>query len=106
MVVKFEPLKERILIEPIKDELKKTAGGLIVPDSAIPKGSTEKCKVVKVGKGLINKDGKRVPINVKPGDVVLTNRFDGAEIKIEKKTYRVISEVSIIGIYDEEEGKN
>jgi len=93
--MKIQPLSDHILVEPIYEEKKK--GGIILPDT-VEKERSEKGKVIAVGPGKRDKDGKRVPIDVKKGDVVLFTKYSPNEIKVEGKEYLVIREDDILAI--------
>lgn len=93
--MKIKPLGERVLVEPLKeDEVKK--GGIIIPDSA--KERPQEGKVVAVGTGKIDKDGNKVPFNVKVGDTVLMPKYGGTEVKMDGKEYQIMREDDILAI--------
>lgn len=99
---KITPLSDHVLIEPLKEERKK--GGIILPETA-DKERQEKGKVVAVGPGKV-KDGpstssgqaKRVPLEVKKGDVVLFTKYGPNEVKIDGKEYLIAKEEDILAI--------
>jgi len=91
----FKPLHDRVLVERIEPE-DKTAGGIIIPDTA--KDKPTEGKVVAVGKGIRGKDGSHLPLDVKPGDRVLFGKWSGTEITLEGKDYLVMKESDIIGV--------
>ena len=93
--MKLKPLHDRILIK-IIEESEKTKGGIIIPDTAKEKPSEG--EVVAVGPGIINKDGKRHPLEVKPGDKILFSKYSGDEVKIDGKDLMIIKEEDVIGI--------
>ena len=93
--MKLKPLHDRILIK-IIEEAEKTKGGIIIPDTAKEKPSEG--EVVAVGPGIINKDGKRNPLEVKPGDKILFSKYSGDEVKIDGKDLMIIKEEDVIGI--------
>ena len=93
--MKLKPLHDRILIK-IIEESEKTKGGIIIPDTAKEKPSEG--VVVAVGPGIINKDGKRNPLEVKPGDKILFSKYSGDEVKIDGKDLMIIKEEDVIGI--------
>ena len=93
--MKVKPLGDRVLVEPQKeDEVQK--GGIIIPDSA--KEKPQQGKVVAVGTGKLDDDGKAIPFNVKKGDKVLMPKYGGTEIKIDDKEYQIVREDDILGI--------
>ena len=93
--MKIKPLGERVLVEPLKeDEVKK--GGIIIPDSA--KEKPQEGKVVALGTGKIDDDGKKLPFNVKVGDIVLMPKYGGTEVKYDGKEYQIMREEDILAI--------
>ena len=91
----IKPLGERVLVEPIKeDEVNK--GGIIIPDSA--KERPQEGKVIAVGTGKVDDNGKIVPFNVKVGDVVLMPKYGGTEVKMDGKEYQIMREDDILAI--------
>tara|TARA_B100002019_G_C21193705_1_gene560244 strand:- start:713 stop:1000 length:288 start_codon:yes stop_codon:yes gene_type:complete len=93
--MKIKPLGERVLVEPIKeDEVAK--GGIIIPDSA--KEKPQEGKIIAVGTGKIDDNGKIVPFNVKKGDVVLMPKYGGTEVKIDGKEYQIMREDDILAV--------
>ena len=85
--MKFRPLHDRVLIE-VLDSEEKTAGGIIIPDTA--KEKPQEGKVVAVGSGARTEDGKIVPMDVKVGDLVLFGKWSGTEVKIDEKEYSIM----------------
>ena len=95
--MKIKPLSDRVLVEPKKeDEVKK--GGIIIPDSA--KEKPQEGKVIAIGTGKRDEDGKLIPFNVKVGDTVLMPKYGGTEVKIDDKEYQIVREEDILGIID------
>ncbi len=92
---KIQPLGDRVLVEPLEAE-DKTAGGIIIPDTA--KEKQQRGKVVAVGKGRINDEGKVTPLEVKAGDQVVYGRYSGSEIKMGASDYLIIKEDDILAI--------
>lgn len=92
MSVKFKPLADRVLVEPAPAE-QKTASGIIIPDTAKEKPLNG--KIIAVGSGK-----KDEPITVKVGDSVLYGQYSGTEIKIDGKTYLIMRESDIYGIFN------
>ena len=92
---KFKPLHDRVLIE-VLDSSEKTAGGIIIPDTAQEK--PQEGKVVAVGGGAKTEDGKTIPMDVKVGDKVLFGKWSGTEVKIDGKEYSIMKESDIMGI--------
>jgi len=93
--MKFKPLHDRVLIE-VLDSSEKTAGGIIIPDTAQEK--PQEGKVVAVGGGAKTEDGKKIPMDVKVGDKVLFGKWSGTEVKIDGKEYSIMKESDIMGI--------
>jgi chaperonin GroES len=93
--MKVTPLFDNVLIEPLEAEAK-TASGIILPDSAQEKPQTG--KVVAVGKGKLDKDGKLVAIVVKIGDTVMYKKWGGNEVKVNGKDMMLVSQEEVLGI--------
>ena len=93
--MKFRPLHDRVLIK-VLDSDEKTAGGIIIPDTA--KEKPQEGEVVAVGHGARNEDGKLSPMEVKVGDIVLFVKWSGTEVKIDNKEYSIMKESDIMGI--------
>jgi len=93
--MKIKPLGERVLVEPIKeDEVAK--GGIIIPDSA--KEKPQEGKIIAIGTGKVDENGKVVPFNVKKGDIVLMPKYGGTEVKIDGKEYQIMREDDILAV--------
>lgn len=91
----IQPLGDRVLVEPMKeDEVKK--GGIIIPDSA--KEKPQEGRVIAVGTGKLDDDGKKIPFNVKKGDKVLMPKYGGTEIKLDGKEYQIMREEDILAV--------
>lgn len=93
--MKIRPLNDRILISRIEEE-KKTAGGIIIPDTA--KEKPQEGTVIATGPGKIGEDGKRIPMEIKTGDRVLFSKYAGTEIKIDGVEHVFMKESDILGI--------
>ena len=93
--MKFRPLHDRVLIESLESE-EKTAGGIIIPDTA--KEKPQEGKVIAVGPGSKTEDGKIVPMDVKVGDRVLFGKWSGTEVKIDGKEFSIMKESDIMGV--------
>ena len=91
----FAPLHDRVLVERIESD-EKTAGGLIIPDSA--KETPAEGKVVAVGAGAKDEDGDRIAMDVKEGDKVLFGKWSGTEITLDGKELLIMKESDILGI--------
>lgn len=93
----YKPLGDRLLIEPNPSE-EKTKSGIVLPDSA--KEKPQEGKVVAVGDGAIDENGKKIPMEVKVGDVVLYSKYSGTEVKIDGKEHLIIKESDVLAIVD------
>ena len=92
-----KPLGDRVLVQPIEqEEVKK--GGIIIPDTA--KEKPQEGKVVAVGPGKRDDNGKLIPMDVKKGDRVLYSKYGGTEIKIDGKDHLIMREDDILGVLD------
>ena len=91
----FKPLHDRVLVKRVASD-EKTAGGIIIPDTA--KEKPQEGKVVAVGSGSRTEDGKLIPMDVKIGDLVLFGKWSGTEVKIDGKEYSIMKESDIMGI--------
>ncbi|MDE2341541.1 MAG: co-chaperone GroES [Alphaproteobacteria bacterium] len=93
--MKFKPLHDRVLVERIEAD-EKTAGGIIIPDTA--KEKPQEGKVVAVGTGARSEDGKITPLDVKAGDKILFGKWSGTEVKVDGKDLLIMKESDILGI--------
>jgi len=93
----FRPLHDRVLVRRIEAE-EKTAGGIIIPDTAQEKPSEG--EIVAVGEGARDDDGDRIPLDVKPGDRVLFGKWSGNEVKIDGEDLLIMKESDILGIIE------
>ena len=91
------PLHDRIIVQRIEED-EQRVGGIIIPDTA--KEKPQQGKVIAVGKGKIEKDGKVTPLDVKSGDAVLFGKYDGQEIKIDGNEYLIIREEEVLGVIE------
>ena len=95
--MKIRPLNDRVLVLR-EDEEQKSAGGIIIPDTA--KEKPQRGKVVAVGSGRIDKDGKRTPLELKVGDRILFGKYAGSEIKIDDVEHVFMREDDILSILE------
>jgi len=95
--VKIRPLQDRVILKRIEEE-EKTKGGIIIPDTA--KEKPQEGKVVAVGKGKANEDGKITPLDVKVNDRVLFGKYSGTEINIDGEEHLIVREEDILGIIE------
>jgi len=93
----IRPLHDRIIVERLEEETK-TAGGLIIPDTA--KEKPQQGKIVAVGKGKMTEDGKILALDVKVGDKILFGKYAGNEIKIEGKEFLMMREDDVLGVVE------
>jgi len=96
--MKFRPLHDRVVVKRIDAE-QKTAGGIIIPDTAQEKPSQG--EIVAVGPGGRDESGKLTPIDVKVGDIVLFGKWSGTEVKIDGQDLLIMKESDIMGIVEE-----
>ena len=95
--MKFRPLHDRVVVKRVEEDTK-TAGGIIIPDTA--KEKPQQGEVVAVGPGARDDQGKIVALEVKPGDRVLFGKWSGTEVKIDGTEYLIMKESDIMGILD------
>ena len=95
--MKFRPLHDRICVQPVEQE-EKTSGGIIIPDTA--KEKPMQGKVLAVGPGSKNDEGKVVPPDVKEGDTVIYGRWSGTEVTIDDETVLIMRESDIMGVIE------
>lgn len=96
--MKVRPLDDRVLIKPLEAETK-TAGGIVLPDSA--KEKSQRGRVVSTGSGKLLDDGKRAPLALKSGDVVLFGKYAGTEIKIGGEQHQIMRENEVLAVLEE-----
>ncbi|MFT4586708.1 MAG: chaperonin GroES [Limisphaerales bacterium] len=95
MATKLQPLGDRVLVEPVEEqEVKK--GGIIIPDTA--KEKPTEAKVVSLGTGRKDDDGKVIPFEVKKGQRVLISKYGGTEVKLDGKEYKILNSDDILAI--------
>jgi len=94
---KIRPLRDRLIVERI-DSDEKTAGGLYIPDSA--KEKPQQGKVIAVGNGVRDEQGKIQALDVKAGDTILFGKWSGTEVKLDGTEYLIMKESDIMGILD------
>ena len=96
-MAKIQPLGDRVLVQAIevKEEMR---GGLYIPDAA--KEKSMQAKVIALGTGKIDDKGNRVPFDVKVGDIVLTSKYGGSEVKYEDQEYKILNSSDILAVID------
>ena len=95
--LKFRPLHDRVVVRRLESE-SKTAGGIIIPDTA--KEKPQEGEIIAVGTGARDEAGKLVPLDVKKGDKVLFGKWSGTEVKIDGKDLLIMKESDIMGVLD------
>ena len=98
MAVHIRPLHDRLIVKRVEDQEQKSAGGIIIPDSA--KEKPQEGKVLSVGKGKTNDDGKTIPLDVKAGDRILFGKYSGSEIKVEGEECLILREDEVLGVIE------
>ena len=93
----FRPLHDRVVVQAVESE-SKSAGGIIIPDTAKEKPSQG--KVISVGPGARDNDGKLVALELKNGDVVLYGKYSGTEVKIDGKDMLIMRESDVMGVVE------
>lgn len=96
--MKYKPLGDRLLVKPRESE-EKTKSGIVLPDSA--KEKPQIGDVVAAGEGARDEDGKRIPMEVKVGDVVLYSKYAGTEVKIDGVEHLILKESDVLAIVEE-----
>ena len=96
--MQIKPLRDHILIEPIKEE-EKTKSGIFLPDT-ITKDKSEQGVIIAVGPGKKTDDGKIIPVSVKPQDKVLFTKYGPSEIKVDGKEYLIAKEEDILALIE------
>ncbi len=95
MATKLIPLGDRLLVERLEAE-EKTAGGIVLPDTA--KEKPIQGKVLAVGEGRRTEDGKLIPMQVKKGDKILFGKYSGTEVKLDGEEFLIMKEDDVLGI--------
>jgi chaperonin GroES len=95
--MKFRPLHDRVLVRRIEQQ-EKTAGGIIIPDTA--KEKPQEGEVIAAGAGIKNEDGKLTPLDVKAGDRILFGKWSGTEVRVDGEDLLIMKESDILGIVE------
>lgn len=95
--MKIRPLQDRVIVQRIEEE-EKTKGGIIIPDTA--KEKPQEGKIIAVGKGKVDENGKVTPLDVKVNDRVLFGKYSGTEINIDGEEHLIMREDDILGIVE------
>ena len=93
--VNIKPLGDRVLLE-ICENNEEMKGGILIPDSA--KEKPQEFRVIALGTGKNDDKGKKIPFDVKVGDIVLTSRYGGTEVKVDDKEYKVVNQDDILAV--------
>jgi chaperonin GroES len=93
----LRPLHDRILVQRIEEEEQKV-GGIIIPDSA--KEKPQQGRVVAVGNGKADKDGKRIALDVKEGETILFGKYSGQEVRVDGEDYLIMREDEVLAVID------
>ncbi len=96
------PLHDRIIVQRLEEGEQKI-GGIIIPDSA--KEKPQQGKVISVGAGKVKDDGKRIPLDVKAGDVILFGKYSGQEIKLDGEEFLIMREDEVLAVIDDADKK-
>ena len=96
------PLHDRIIVQRIEEGEQKI-GGIIIPDTA--KEKPQQGKVIAAGAGKAKDDGKRIPLDVKAGDLILFGKYSGQEIKLDGEEFLIMREDEVLAVIDEAEAK-
>jgi chaperonin GroES len=94
---RVRPLHDRLIVQRLEEE-EQQVGGIIIPDTA--KEKPQQGKVIAVGKGKVEKDGKVIPLDVKEGDMILFGKYSGQEIKLDGDEYLIMREEEVLGVIE------
>ena len=97
------PLHDRIIVQRLEQESEQRAGAIIIPDSA--KEKPQQGKVIAVGAGKVNEDGKRNPLDVKAGDLILFGKYSGQEIKLDGEEFLIMREDEVLAVIEDGDTK-
>jgi chaperonin GroES len=100
--MKFKPLHDRVLVRRLEEE-EKTAGGIIIPDTA--KEKPMQGEVIAAGQGAHDESGKLVPLDLKAGDRILFGKWSGTEVKIDGEELLIMKESDVLGVLEDAAGK-
>ncbi len=98
MGTRIRPLADRLIVKRVEEQEQKSAGGIIIPDTA--KEKAQEGKVIAVGRGKLNDDGKVIPLDVRTGDRILFGKYSGSEIKIDGEEHLILREEDVLGIVE------
>jgi chaperonin GroES len=98
MATKIRPLHDRLIVRRLEEQEQRSAGGIIIPDTA--KEKPQEGKVLAVGAGKKNEDGKRTPLDVKAGDRILFGKYSGSDIKIDGEEHLILREEDVLAVLE------
>ena len=98
MGTKIRPLHDRLIVKRLEEQEQRSAGGIIIPDTA--KEKPQEGKVLAVGAGKKNEDGKRTPLDVKAGDRILFGKYSGSDIKIDGEEHLILREEDVLAVLE------
>ena len=98
MATKIRPLADRLIVKRLEENEQRSAGGIIIPDTA--KEKPQVGKVVAVGKGKTGEDGKVVPLDVQAGDRILFGKYSGSEVVIDGEEHLIMREEDVLGVVE------
>jgi chaperonin GroES len=98
MATKIRPLHDRLIVKRLEEQEQRSAGGIIIPDTA--KEKPQEGKVLAVGAGKKNEDGKRTPLDVKAGDRILFGKYSGSDIKIDGEEHLILREEDVLAVLE------
>lgn len=94
----FKPLNDHVLVQRLEQETV-SKGGIIIPDTA--KEKPTKARIIAIGSGKLDKNGKRLEMGVKPGEIVLFGKYSGSEVKLNGEDYMILREDDILAVVEE-----
>ena len=95
--MKFRPLQDRVLIEPM-EQAERSKGGVIIPDTA--KEKSVEGRVLAVGPGARDESGRLQPLDIKVGDIVLYGKWSGTEVKVDGEDLLIVKEADVMGVIE------
>jgi chaperonin GroES len=95
--MKFRPLHDRVVVRPVEEDAK-TRGGIIIPDTA--KEKPMQGEVIAVGPGGRDESGKLIPIELRPGDLVLFGKWSGTDVKLDGEELLIVKESDVLGVIE------
>lgn len=98
-MIRFRPVGDRILVEPIESK-KETIGSIYIPESVRTQDASAEGVVVKLGTGKVHENGKRTQFEVKEGDRVFFSRFNGTEVKVGNKMFKLLEPNEILAVIE------